>query len=216
MMKFKFKDMNLATGGVMVATLNQVDAKKLDLHTGDRILVSHRQKTTTCVLDISIDGKKTLPEGTIGLFEEAHDFLHVKPGQMVEVKYTGKPDSVKFIRDKLYGKRLTYEEIFQIIDDITHDRLTNIEKTYFVSACFTNGLNVEEIVDLTRAMVETGRKIKFNGLTLDKHCIGGVPGNRTTMIVIPIVAAAGFTIPKTSSRAITSPAGTADTMKIMV
>ncbi len=214
-MKFKFKDMNLATGGVMVATLNQVDAKKLDLHTGDRILVSHRQKTTTCVLDISIDGKKTLPEGTIGLFEEAHDFLHVKPGQMVEVKYTGKPDSVKFIRDKLYGKRLTYEEIFQIIDDITHDRLTNIEKTYFVSACFTNGLNVEEIVDLTRAMVETGRKIKFNGLTLDKHCIGGVPGNRTTMIVIPIVAAAGFTIPKTSSRAITSPAGTADTMECL-
>ncbi|MBT3451687.1 thymidine phosphorylase, partial [archaeon] len=51
--------------------------------------------------------------------------------------------------------------------------------------------------------------------TLDKHCIGGVPNNRTTMIVIPIITALGYTMPKTSSRAITSPAGTADTMECL-
>jgi thymidine phosphorylase len=49
----------------------------------------------------------------------------------------------------------------------------------------------------------------------DKHCIGGIPGNRTSMLVVPIVAAHGMPIPKTSSRAITSPAGTADTMEVL-
>ncbi|MGH7616650.1 MAG: thymidine phosphorylase, partial [Gemmatimonadaceae bacterium] len=50
---------------------------------------------------------------------------------------------------------------------------------------------------------------------VDKHCIGGLPSNRTSMIVVPIVAACGLVIPKTSSRAITSPAGTADAMETL-
>ncbi|MBU0459221.1 MAG: AMP phosphorylase [Nanoarchaeota archaeon] len=213
-MKFRVKDMDIATGGTLVVILNIKDAHKLDLRSGDRILVKNSHHQVTCILDIS-ESKKAVPEGAIGLMEEVLDRLRVRKGTIVEVKFTGKPESVKHIRDKLYGKHLSYEELYHIIDDITHDRLTDIEKTYFVAAGFINGWNIEEIVDMTRAMVETGQKIKFPGLILDKHCIGGVPGNRTTMLVIPIIAAAGFTIPKTSSRAITSPAGTADTMECL-
>ncbi len=214
MVKFKVKDMDIATGGVKVAILNQKDAKTLDLHSADRILVKHDSKSITCILDIS-ESKKAVPEGSIGLFEEVLDYLGVKRGALVEVKFTGKPESVKHIRDKLFGKELNYTELYHITDDITHDRLTDIEKTYFVAASFTHGLSVKEIIALTKAMVQTGKRLKFSGITLDKHCIGGVPGNRTTMIVIPIIAAAGYTIPKTSSRAITSPAGTADTMECL-
>lgn len=213
-MKFRVKDMDIATGGVLIAILNVNDAHKLDLHSGDRILVKFDHEEITCVLDIS-ESEKAVPEGKIGLFEEVIDRLKIKNNYPVEVKFTGKPESVSHIRDKLFGKHLSYDDMYHIIDDITNDRLTDIEKTYFVSACFTNGLNTEEIVDMTRAMVETGERLKFRGVTLDKHCIGGVPGNRTTMVVIPIVAAARFTIPKTSSRAITSPAGTADTMECL-
>lgn len=64
-------------------------------------------------------------------------------------------------------------------------------------------------------MIETGPKLKFKGIVADKHSAGGVAGTRTTMIIVPIIAAAGFTIPKTSSRAITSPSGTADTMEVV-
>ena len=206
--------MDIATGGTLVAILNIKDAHKLDLKSGDRILIKIGHKEATCILDVS-ESKKAVKEGEIGLFEEVLDKLRVRKSTEVDVKFTGKPDSVKHIRDKLYGRHLSYEELYHIINDITHDRLTDIEKTYFVSAGFINGWNIEEVVDMTQAMVETGKKIKFKGLTLDKHCIGGVPGNRTTMIVIPIIAAAGFTIPKTSSRAITSPAGTADTMECL-
>jgi putative thymidine phosphorylase len=213
-MKFRVKDMDITTGDVFVAILNQHDANNLDLKANDRIIVKYKNKEITCMLDISENGH-VVPNGKIGLFEEVLDKLNVKNNALVEIKFTGKPESVKHIRDKLYGKRLSYKELYHIIDDITNDRLTSIEKTYFVSAGFINGWNIEETVDMTRAMVETGAKIKFKGITMDKHCVGGVPGNRTTMIVIPIIAAAGFTIPKTSSRAITSPAGTADTMECL-
>ncbi|HLD72577.1 MAG TPA: AMP phosphorylase [Candidatus Nanoarchaeia archaeon] len=213
-MKFRVKDMNIATGGTMVAILNEKDARKLDFHSGDRVLVKHGKKEATCILDLS-ESKKAVPEGEIGLFEEVLDRLNVRSRSLVNISFTGKPEAVKHIRDKLYGKKLNYKELYHIMDDLTHDRLTDIEKTYFVSAGFTHGWSHEEIVDMTKAMVNTGDKIKFKGTTLDKHCIGGLAGNRTTMIVIPIIAAAGFTIPKTSSRAITSPAGTADTMECL-
>jgi len=213
-MKFHVKDMDIATGGIMIVILNEKDAHQLDLHSGDRILLKRNSHEITCVLDIS-ESSRAVPRGKIGLFEEVLKKLKVREGMIVDVKFTGKPESVKHIRDKLYGKKLEYRDLFHIVDDISKDKLTDIEKTYFVAAGFANGWSVDEIVNLTKAMVKTGEKIKFKGLTLDKHCIGGVPGNRTTMVVIPIVAAAGFNIPKTSSRAITSPAGTADTMECL-
>src|SRR3989338_3147771 len=213
-MKFKVKDLDIATGGTLVAILNHKDARLLDIRSGDRILIHHGKDSITCIVDIS-ESKKAVPPGKIGLFEEVLTKLQVHHGDAVDLHLTGKPESVGHIRDKLYGKHLSYEELYHIIDDITHDRLSDIEKTYFVAGCFANKLTDEEIVDLTRAMVETGDKLKFKGPTLDKHSIGGVPGNRTTMVIIPIVAAAGFTIAKTSSRAITSPAGTADTMECL-
>jgi len=213
-LKFRVKDMDIATGGTLISILNEKDAKTLDLHSGDRILVKADGREVTSILDIS-ESNKAVPAGKIGLFEEVLKNLKVRHNSLVTIKFAGKPESVKHIKDKLLGKELSYKELFHIVDDITHDRLTDIEKTYFVAADYTRGLSTAEVVNLTKAMVNAGDKIKFRGVTLDKHCIGGVPGNRTTMIVIPIIAAAGFNIPKTSSRAITSPAGTADTMECL-
>jgi len=212
--KFQVKDMDIATGGIMIAILNHKDAGDLDLHLGDRVELKSGKYHTTAILDIS-ESDKAVPPGQIGLFEEVLAKLCIKKCGSISIRFTGKPESVEHIRAKLFGKKLNYKELYHIIDDITNDRLSDIEKTYFVSAGFTHGWSDDEVVDMTKAMVETGDKIKFEGLTLDKHCIGGVPNNRTTMIVIPIIAAAGFVIPKTSSRAITSPAGTADTMECL-
>lgn len=213
-MKLKVKDMDIATGDILVAILNEHDAKLLDLAPEDRIKVKHNSHEVTAVLDIS-ESKRAVPRGQIGLFEEVLDKLHVKQGDIVHVGLTEKPESVRSIRDKLYGKKLDYKQLYNIVDDIVHDRLTAVEKTYFVSASHTKGLDVDEIVNLTKALVNTGEKLSFRTPVFDKHCIGGVPGNRTTMVIVPIVAAAGLLMPKTSSRAITSPAGTADTMEVL-
>lgn len=121
--------------------------------------------------------------------------------------------AVKAIQKKLMGKKLTYKEIFNLMDEIGHHKLSDILTTYFVAASFKEGFSEDELYHFTRAMVETGTQLKFDGIVADKHSTGGVSGTRTTMILVPIIAAAGFKIPKTSSRAITTPAGTADVME---
>lgn len=123
--------------------------------------------------------------------------------------------AIDAIKKKLVGKRLKYDEIFSIMDEIAREKLSPVLTTYFAAAGFVEGFSDEELYFLTKAMIETGPKLKFNGIVADKHSAGGVAGTRTTMIIVPIIAAAGFTIPKTSSRAITSPAGTADTMEVV-
>jgi thymidine phosphorylase len=91
-----------------------------------------------------------------------------------------------------------------------------MEIAAFLVACSHNGLERQEIFFLTKAMVDTGKVLNWGeAIVVDKHCIGGIPGNRTTMIIMPIIAAHGMLMPKTSSRAITSPAGTADTMEVL-
>lgn len=123
--------------------------------------------------------------------------------------------ALEAIQNKLSGKRLSYKEIHSIMDEISHKRLSPILTTYFAAAGYTTGFNDDELFSLTRAMIATGEQLHFKGIVADKHSIGGVPGTRTTMIVTPIVAAAGFVIPKSSSRAITTPGGTADDMEVL-
>jgi len=124
-------------------------------------------------------------------------------------------NALNAIRKKLIGKKLSYKEIYSIMDEISKNRLGNILTTYFAASGYSEGFTNQEIYFLTKAMVETGEKLHFKGIVADKHSIGGIPGTRTTLIVVPIVAAAGFLIPKNSSRAITTPGGTADDMEVL-
>ena len=110
---------------------------------------------------------------------------------------------------------LSVPQIGAIIDDLAHYRYSDMEIAAFLisSASFVTS---DELLALTHAMAQAGTQLKWNkSIVVNKHCIGGIPGNRTSMIVVPIVAAHGLMIPKTSSRAITSPAGTADTMEVL-
>jgi len=123
--------------------------------------------------------------------------------------------AIEAIQKKLIGKKITYKEIFAIMDEIAHNRLGDVLTTYFAASGYAKGFSNEELFYLTKAMVETGEKLHFSGIVADKHSIGGVPGTRTTLIIVPLLAAAGFTIPKSSSRAITTPDGTADDMEVL-
>lgn len=123
--------------------------------------------------------------------------------------------ALQAIQKKLVGKRLNYKEIFAIMDEISHGRMSQILTTYFAASGYSKGFTNEEIYFLTKAMIETGDHLEFKGIVADKHSIGGVPGTRTTLLVTPIVAAAGFVIPKSSSRAITTPGGTGDDMEVL-
>lgn len=210
----KVKDMDIATGGPKVVLINEKDARLLDIHHMDRVKVSKKKRTITAIVNIA-ESKRAVPKGEIGFFEEVIDALNSKQGDIVCIDNARKPESLVHIRKKLEGKELSYEEILCLVKDIVNDKLSTIELSSYVTANYTLGMTRKEILYLTKAMINTGNMLKHNTkIVADLHSIGGVPGNRTTMIVVPILVAAGVRIPKTSSRAITSPAGTADTMEV--
>ncbi len=214
-MKLKVKDMDISSGGPLVAVLNGKDAKNMDLHSLDRIKILKGRKEETVVLSIG-ESKKAVPKGKIGLYEEVLDSLNLKRGDIVEMIPARKPLSIEYIKKKMDGLKLTKKEIDQIVWDIVHNKLSSIEITYFVAACYSKELDLEETIYLTKSMSSQGDILHIKRYPImDKHCIGGVAGNRTTMIIVPILAAAGIIIPKTSSRSITSPAGTGDTMEVL-
>jgi AMP phosphorylase len=216
MKKLKVKDMDIHTGGTLVALLNAKEAFHLDFHTMDRIKIKKGRKIETVFLDIS-HNDNLIPPGKIGLFEEVLKSLGAKNGDEIDIIPAGKPLSLEFIKKKLDGFKLTKKEIEQIVWDIIHNKLNDAEMTFFVAACYSNQLDMDETAWLTEAMTYSGDVLKLRRHPImDKHCVGGVAGNRTTMIVVPIVAAAGLTIPKTSSRSITSPSGTADTVEVLM
>ncbi|PIN75543.1 AMP phosphorylase [Candidatus Woesearchaeota archaeon CG10_big_fil_rev_8_21_14_0_10_37_12] len=214
-MKLRVKDMDIATGGIPVVILNKKDARELDLHPMDRVVVKKNSKKIIATLDIA-ESHKAMPPGRIGLFEETLDAIHAKNNDKIKIDFAEKPESITYIKKKMDGKKLNSKEILCIIQDIVDSKLNDIELTSFIIASYTKGMDMEETAALTQAMVNTGEKLTFNkSPVVDLHSIGGVPGNRTTMLMVPILVAAGCIVPKTSSKAITSPAGTADTMEVL-
>lgn len=202
------------TAGLPVAMLNRETATKLGLQAQQMILIetiSKKPKEMTAVLDI-IEGE--LKKNEILLSSELVSKLNLKQGQNVDVNIAPVPKSVDLIKKKLGNKRLSRKEIEQITLDIVNDRLSEAEIALFVAAMYKVGMSTKETIYLINAIIKTGNRLSLkNKFVVDKHSIGGVAGNRTTPIVVSICAAAGLTFPKTSSKAITSAAGTADVME---
>jgi thymidine phosphorylase len=152
----------------------------------------------------------------VGLSDTAWTNLHVCDGEVVTLAHSAPLDSLSLVRSKIYGRRLEADAFDAIIRDVAAGRYSDIYLASFITACAGGRLEHREIVDLTRSMIRAGERIQWDApKVFDKHSVGGLPGNRTSLLVVPIVAVAGLTMPKTSSRGITSPSGTADTMETL-
>lgn len=152
----------------------------------------------------------------IGMSDAVWARLGVADGTPAQIRHPLPVSSMSAVRAKLYGHRLERGRIREIIGDIVRERYSDVELAAFVSAFSSQSADVREMVALTEAMVDVGDRLSWpSAVVLDKHSVGGLPANRTTPLIVSIVAAAGLVIPKTSSRAITSPAGTADAMETM-
>ncbi|KPJ67792.1 MAG: thymidine phosphorylase [Coxiella sp. DG_40] len=168
------------------------------------------------IATLNIVGNHLLPKNKIGLSEFAWQLLDAKEGDVVRLSHSAPLDSLSHVRSKIFGEQLNAEQMQAIIKDIADGLYSDVHVSSFITTCSGGRLNDKEILNLTQAMINVGNKLTWPAeQVVDKHCVGGLPGNRTTLIVVPIVAEYGLTIPKTSSRAITSPAGTADTMEVL-
>jgi len=208
-MKLRIKKLEFAAGRP-VCMIHEDTAKLLSLHVGNRVLIKKGKKKIISIVD-TVDG--FVSKDQIAVSDTIRNRLNLNNNHEVEVSVIKRPLSIKLIKKKLEGHRLNKKEIYEIIENIANNSLTEVEIAFFISAVHTNGMTMTEIKNLTQAMVDMGNQLKIKGKIFDKHCIGGVAGNRTTPIVTAICAAAGLRMPKTSSRAITSAAGTADTIE---
>jgi AMP phosphorylase len=211
-MKLTAKILDIATRGVL---LNRLDARNIGVLNGDRVQVINPANGVVVAAAVETTSS-ILPQGTIGVYRITNERLRLEDGVEIEVREAGRPASLDFIRKKMDGGKLTKEETTTIIKDVVSDDISASELTAYITASYMSPFDMDEVEHLTRAMVETGEQIKFPSHPIvDKHSIGGVPGNKITFLVVPVIAASGLKIPKTSSRAITGAGGTADLMEVL-
>jgi len=212
--KLKAKILGIEAGEKPIVVLHEDDAADLGLHSISRVTLRDGGSEMTAVVNTT---RSAVEKGSVGVFEKIATVMNLVAGAEIDVSPAQYPASINSIRAKMKNRRLSYEEFLEIVRDAVAGRLSEIELTSFIAALNSFGMDIEENVSMARAMVETGKRMEFNApYVVDKHSIGGVPGDKTTLLVVPIVAACGLTIPKTSSRAITSAAGTADRAEVLM
>ncbi len=178
--------------------------------------VKVKLNNNSIVATVNIVTSELLGSGEVSLSDYAWKLLGAKNGDEVVITHARHVESTKYLRAKIYGKDLEQNEIQAIINDIALGRYSDIYISSFITACAGGRMTIDEIAYMTQAMISAGETLYWDAdLVVDKHCVGGLPGNRTTPIIVSIITAFGLHMPKTSSRAITSPAGTADTMEVL-
>lgn len=211
-MELKTRLLDIQAGGRRIAILDDETASLLGVHSSDRVNITYKNQKIIAIVNIATN----FPHNHIGLYEEISKTLGIKAGEDVEVQLAQIPEALSYVRAKIRGERLRENEIKSIVRDVVERHLSDVELASFVTALYIRGLSMSEIEILSKAMVETGKTLNLNkSPILDKHSIGGMPGDKTSILIVPIIAAAGLIIPKTSSRAITSPAGTADRVETL-
>ncbi|MDD3434360.1 MAG: thymidine phosphorylase [Candidatus Pacebacteria bacterium] len=210
----KVKHLDIRTGHPWVVVMHEADSNKYGVRAGDELVIKWDNRTTEVSVDIT---NNLIKEGELGVFKDVLDKSNIPENTIIDLKLAQPAPSLEAIRKKLRGHDLTYSEIHTVVSDIVHWRLDDVQLAFFLASAFMEkGFSDEEIFYLTRAVAETGEMLGWEGVVADKHCIGGVPGNRTTPLVVAIVASLGIKIPKTSSRAVTSEGGTADVMEAIM
>lgn len=201
------------TAGRKIVVLNEEEAVENDIYPSYRVRLEYKGKKSVAIVNLS---REIVKPGEIGVYEEVTHELGIRDGTKIKINQMERPKAIDFIKKKLDGKELQEHEINIIILDLMHNRLSESELSAFITAMYIRGTTDSEVVYLTNAITNSGDLLELKKHPIvDKHCIGGVAGNRTTMIMVAICSAAGLYMPKTSSRSITSAAGTADTMEVL-
>ncbi|HOG15666.1 MAG TPA: hypothetical protein PK674_03695, partial [Candidatus Absconditabacterales bacterium] len=212
----KVKKINIHDGEKLIVVLNEIDAVEYGLNAFDKVKIIFGKEIIVANLDIT---KKLVKPGEIGVFEDTFAKANFNEGDIVRVEYTKRSNkTVEAIRKKMQGKSISENEINSIIKDISQNKLVDSLMTYYVASSFFYPTSDKETYLTAKAMAENGVMFKYPKGTIvaDKHCIGGVPGNETTMILIPLIASLGIKIPKNFSKAITSPAATGECVNVLM
>ena len=212
-MELKVKILNWSAG-IPVAMLNEETANLIGVKTNGRISIqtlSKNPKTSSTIVDTA---RTLVRKKEVAVSSELAERLSLVNNQRVDIDLSPNPKSLVYIKNKMNNQKLSQKEVNEIINDITQNSLSDAEIALFISAMYDKGMDMQETIYLINAILNSGQHLKWKGkFVVDKHSIGGIPGNRTTPLVVSICAAGGLVMPKSSSRAITTAAGTADVIE---
>lgn len=181
-------------------------ATRLEIHKGSKTIYAFLQI-------VAEDG--VLADDEIGLNDEAFSALNMSEETEVHVSLAAPSESTKALHRKISGDVLTSGEYATIIGDIAAGRYSKADIAAFLVAC-SSSMSATELVSFTEALV-TKKVLHWDekSMVVDQHCLGGVPADKTDLVVLAITAAYGLPMAKPSIRSLTSCAGVADTMGVL-
>ena len=135
------------------------------------------------------------------LSDAAWKLLGAKDGDLVTVSHPDPVESLSHVRTKVYGGQLDDAAIHAIVRDVANRQYSDIHLSAFITACAGDRLNARETIALTRAMVAVGEQLSWGRSPIvDKHSVGGLPGNRTTPIVVSVLGSLHSPPPRAAAR----------------
>lgn len=210
----KTKLIDISDGEELIALINEQEAMEYGISPMDKISVMYKWQEIILNADLT---HKFVKPGQLGLFKDVYKKYNIKENEVISIHFTQHSTaSLEALKKWLNKKRLNQQEIFEIMKDISQNRFTDILTTYFSSMGFFLPSKDEDLYRMAKAMAEAGEMLHFDGIVADKHCMGGVPWNETTMIMIPLLTSLGIKMPKTFSKAITTPAATGECVSVLM
>ena len=212
----KVQLLDIKDGERLIVLLNPKQAMAFGINLNNKVQLT-KANGEYIVADVSLS--EAVLEGSVAICVDVSEKLDLENNELVAVSLAESSSaSYEAIRKKMRGETITYDEMFAIIKDISENKLDDTMMTYYVASSFFYPTTDEEMYQTAKAMAECGVMFKYpkGEIIADKHCIGGVPGNETTMILIPLIASLGIKIPKNFSKSITSPAATGECVNVLM
>jgi len=210
----KTKFVDLHDGEDLTALLNEEQAREYGIRAMDKVSLFYNGEEI--VLDVNLT-HKYVDHNEVGITKDVREKYEIPAGEKVSIRYTSTTaTAVDALRKAIQWGKLSYNETRAIMKDISENRFTDTLITYYSAVGFFKKATDNELYEMAKAMAETGEMLHFDGIVADKHCMGWVPGNETTMIMIPLLASLGIKMPKTFSKSITTPAATGECVNVLM
>lgn len=212
----KVQLLDIKDGERLIVLLNPKQAMAFGINLNNKVQLT-KANGEYIVADVSLS--EAVLEGSVAICADISEKLNFENNELVAVSLAeSSSTSYEAIRKKMKGETISYDEMFAIIKDISENKLDDTMMTYYVASSFFYPTTDEEMYQTAKAMAECGVMFKYpkGEIIADKHCIGGVPWNETTMILIPLIASLGIKIPKNFSKSITSPAATGECVNVLM
>ena len=211
------KVVDFQNGDELTIRINEGLALEYGITDMDKVSLTYKGKEY--VLDANLT-HRYVNAHEVGIPRDVAKKYGVKNGEPVQVAFTQTTSAaLEALKRVMKGDRttkFTQKEIELIMKDISTNRFTDTLITYFSALGFFRDSTDQEMYRMAKAMAEAGEMLHWKGVVADKHCMGGVPGNETTMIMIPLLASLGIKMPKTFSKAITTPAATGECVSVLM